>query len=519
MNELSLHPQGEPKKRLESDCRALVPAVGPVAVDTFGGRIHVEWDPTAAVTPLGQLPFFTDYLQVGGLFDRWVQQCPVQWTSPNAPSKRDVLGTAVLSILCGHRRYAHISALRGDTINAPLLGMEKVVSEDSVRATLLKIDEAAGVAWLQNNLLPITEPLLGEPWILDIDVTVKPIYGHQEGAVLGYNPHKPGRPSHTYHTYFVANLRLVLDVEVQPGNQSHSKYSAPGLWELLERIGRPHWPALIRGDRDWGTQPNMARCEQERMPYLFKQRLTKRTKQLIERLLRDAQWTDAGQGWQGAEATLRLSGWSRARRVVVLRRCLAKDLAVEDRSDPRQLRLSFTEVEEDVRIYEYAVLVTSLDAQILTVAALYRDRADCENAFDELKNHWGWGGFTTRDLKRCRFMARMTALVYDWWSVFARLADPDKHSEAITSRPLLLQAPARQITHGRQRRLLVSHQHAEAGWVQRACRNLAAFFHGLRLTAEQLTPTQRWYRILSRAMHKYLHGRQLQPPDLLPAPA
>lgn len=69
MNELSLHPQGEPKKRRESDCRALVPAEGPVAVDTFGGRIHVEWDPTAAVTPLGQLPFFTDYLQVSGLFD------------------------------------------------------------------------------------------------------------------------------------------------------------------------------------------------------------------------------------------------------------------------------------------------------------------------------------------------------------------------------------------------------------------------------------------------------------------
>jgi hypothetical protein len=31
--------------------------------------------------------------------------------------------------------------------------------------------------------------------------------------------------------------------------------------------------------------------------------------------------------------------------------------------------------------------VTSLEAEILTVAALYRDRADCENAFDELKNH------------------------------------------------------------------------------------------------------------------------------------
>jgi len=201
MNELSFHPQGEPNKQPESDCRELVPTERPVAVDTFGGLIHVEGDPRAAVTPLGQLPFFTDYLQVSGLFDPWVEECPVQWSSPNAPCKRDVLGTAVLSILCGHQRYAHISALRGDSINAPLLGMEKVASEDSVRATLLKIDEAEGVAWLQHHLLPITEPLLGEPWILDTDVTVKAIYGLQEGAVLGYNPHKPGRPSHTYTSY------------------------------------------------------------------------------------------------------------------------------------------------------------------------------------------------------------------------------------------------------------------------------------------------------------------------------
>jgi hypothetical protein len=87
------------------------------------------------------------------------------------------------------------------------------------------------------------------------------------------------------------------------------------------------------------------------------------------------------------------------------------------------------------------------------------------------------------------------------------------------SRPLLLNAPARQISHGRQRRLIISHPHAEADWVERACRNLAAFLSGLRFTAEQLTPIQCWYRILSRALRKYLQGRELQPPAPLPAPA
>ena len=44
-------------------------AVGAVAVDTFAGRVHVEWDPAAAVTPLGQLPFFIEFLKVSGLFE------------------------------------------------------------------------------------------------------------------------------------------------------------------------------------------------------------------------------------------------------------------------------------------------------------------------------------------------------------------------------------------------------------------------------------------------------------------
>jgi hypothetical protein len=43
------------------------------------------------------------------------------------------LGTVLLSVLAGHWRYAHITALRADAVNAPLLGMKKVVSEDAVR--------------------------------------------------------------------------------------------------------------------------------------------------------------------------------------------------------------------------------------------------------------------------------------------------------------------------------------------------------------------------------------------------
>ena len=30
-----------------------------------------------------------------------------------------------------------------------------------------------------------------------------------------------------------------------------------------------------------------------------------------------------------------------------------------------------------------------------------------------MKNQWGWGGFTTQDLARCRLAARLLALFFD----------------------------------------------------------------------------------------------------------
>jgi hypothetical protein len=45
------------------------------------------------------------------MFDSWVAACPLHYTSPNAPKKRDVLGTMVLSILAGHR--SHHGGARG----------------------------------------------------------------------------------------------------------------------------------------------------------------------------------------------------------------------------------------------------------------------------------------------------------------------------------------------------------------------------------------------------------------------
>ena len=91
-------------------------------------------------------------------------------------------------------------------------------------------------------------------------------------------------------------------------------------------------------------------------------------------------------------------------------------------------------------------------------------------------------------------------------------ADPEHHREAITTRPLLLSAVARQTQHARQVTLTISSMHAAGDKARHAYQRIAGFLARLRANAEQLDPLQRWYRILSEALRYFLGGRQLQPP-------
>lgn len=90
----------------------------PIDIPAFGGRLDVRWDPRSQVTPWGGLAYFVSYLKTSGLFDRLVEDAPFHYTSPNAPEVRDVVGTAVLAIVCGFTRYVHINRQRNDTVLA-----------------------------------------------------------------------------------------------------------------------------------------------------------------------------------------------------------------------------------------------------------------------------------------------------------------------------------------------------------------------------------------------------------------
>jgi Transposase DDE domain group 1 len=274
----------------------------PQVVDTLGGRMHVRWDTEAAATPHGQLVFFAEFLATTGVFDRWVAACPLAYRSGNAPGKRDVLGTLLLRLLAGHRRYAHITGLRGDAVAAQALGMAKVVSEDALRRALERMDEASSAAWMRPSLMHSVREALDRPWVLDIDASVKPLYGRQEGAEIGYNPTKPMRPSHVLHTFLVSHLRLVLDVQVSSGKQHSSTHAKAALGRLLDELVDRR-PALVRGDSGYGNEAILRALEQRGQPYLLRLRQTRNVQRLVAQQFSRQDWSlPDHQGCQMVEA-------------------------------------------------------------------------------------------------------------------------------------------------------------------------------------------------------------------------
>lgn len=72
------------------------------------------------------------------------------------------------------------------------------------------------------------------------------------------------------------------------------------------RSGAP--PALLCGDKSWGTGRVLTRAEQGGLKYLFRLRRTANVTRDLVRAMCLGDWADAGRGWQGKVTSLCLPG-------------------------------------------------------------------------------------------------------------------------------------------------------------------------------------------------------------------
>jgi hypothetical protein len=147
--------------------------------------MQVHWEEDPGISPHGMLTYFLEFLHVSGIWEEFVEQCPLHYSSPNAPTKAEILGTILCSVLSGHRRYAHITGIRGDSVLPKLLGIACLRSEDSIRRAFANQDEDALTLWMDRQTDKTFAALLEQEWVLDLDATIKTLYGRQEEARVG----------------------------------------------------------------------------------------------------------------------------------------------------------------------------------------------------------------------------------------------------------------------------------------------------------------------------------------------
>ena len=156
------------------------------------------------------------------------------------------------------------------------------------------------------------------------------------------------------------------------------------------------------------------------------------------------------------------------------------------------------------------MLVTDLDDGVAMISKTYRQRGNCENIYDEMKNQWGWGGFNSHKLSCTAIAAGMTAIVANWWNVFCRLGEDGVHREAITSRPLLQRCVASIMVRSRQKIVTLYMKGKE-----KTCEifsKIHTYLSGVS-SATQLKPEERWMQVLDHAFRQYDLKKTTVPTD------
>ena len=459
-----------------------------IKLPTLGGQVTVVRT-DEALTPYGGLAAWSAFVNHLGTLDRLAENYPQPRTSHNAAPVREIIHSFSLTALVEGKRFSHVGWLTDDPGIATVMGMKRVRGEDAFPRLIKALAPDQARQWLGTAEKELYAGVPA-PFIADWDSTINTRYGHQEGAEKGYNPFKRGRPSHHPLICVAAGTRLCLHLEWRPGDT----VSASGWQQAMERLWGQRtiqerlW--LNRGDSGFGQEAILAWHEaagQARPKYLFKLRLTKNVRRAIAKVpwpLWEGQPTLGCE--QVAETTVQLQGWSRARRVIVVR--TLKPL------NPSPQEEFWRTPEDEVSVY--VTNLTLAEATPEQVVLLYRKRADAENVFDELKNQWGFRGFCSQRGVVTETAARLVLLTYNLWTLFVRLmgAEPGQHVEAVRSRRQFLVLAAQLVRTGRQKvwKLAVS----PAWWATlNACYQRLLCW--LSRTAPQLETQRNFLRLLT----------------------
>ena len=347
----------------------------------FGTAKLVLDETPKAISPFGGLASFISFLgQIG--FAKQVQtHLPfAEPTSNNAIPLAHSLTAFLMSVVVGARRFAHTEWLRADRVLHAMLGLPRFPSDDTIRNFFLRFSQADIEAfwrplwrWL---LMLVKCPAAG--FSLDLDSTVFCREGRQEGARKGFNPRRKGRNSHHPLLAVLAEAQFILHGWLRSGNTGAARGIVPFLQEALALLPEGTWLRTVRADSGFCDQALLEFLEQRGLPYLVVARLTSALKRQCAGI---KDWTVMDEHHAAGEFTVKLFGWTQARRFVVVRERVRETKAAVGR------KLI------DVPGYTFRVWVTNRSEDALALWRDYNQRACIEQRIEELKHDLSADGF------------------------------------------------------------------------------------------------------------------------------
>jgi hypothetical protein len=291
--------------------------------------------------------------------------------------------------VAGQERVFGLEGLAADPLFVRLNG-GTVPSIDTVYRDLERFKEDTVVrleSYMAGQGLAALRTLEQRVIHLDIDTTVEPLFGEQEGAEVGYNPRYHGRVSYHPILGHVAETRTVVGAKLRPGDTGLGADDAAtmGAWVTRVREAAPEGTVVyMRADAGADCAEIFDEVRKADGLYLVKARLTP---DLCAAIAEHTQWDTVEYDAEGRIATqVAVVPFSRQTwrdrnlfpRVVVVR--------TRERENGKQTLL-WPDLEYGVQAY-----ITNDNVECpMSVALRYNGRAEIEPAIAEWKGAWGIG--------------------------------------------------------------------------------------------------------------------------------
>lgn len=362
------------------------------------------------LTHYGGVVFFHEFLRVLQLRDRLHRR--LHYSRPNHDySLPQMVLALIYPIMLGLDRLETTALLRRNGTFQYLTGLPSYPDPQTLRRFLLQAPPDFREQlhrfndWLLGHF--IHRPTHRSRLILDLDSTVLTVFGHQEGAEVGYNPRYRGKRSYDPLLCVEANSTFLWDTELRRGNAGTWDGSPELLASCFLSLPADLRELRVRADAGFGFHPVLSMLEQRPAQYAVVARMASGLKQKLGGL----PYERLNARWEIAECDYRAQGWPQPRRCIVARR------PVEETEPQPTL---FT-----LQRYAYRAWITNLPLTPAGVWHYYDGRAGMERRIRELREDFAFRKIPTRAFAANALYLEVVRMAYNLVTAFQQTCVPE----------------------------------------------------------------------------------------------